>query len=262
MTYNNTKKHIFVIFVIIILVAAILAVVFVLYNKNETDSTPVQSESVPYIADDTVFAGDSNLLFVCNGDSIGDSVFAMIMEFRIYSETIDVTLLDMNTVNNDKTYAESYRYGGIDSLINSVQTVRNCSINRYMIIDKTGIGKITDKLGSVTLNVAESFTYNATDKSYEVSAVNTDLGSDALYTYLTILGNYPDNEKLKDAICTILMNYISKINAENSEMIFGELCNSVTTNITIADYYTSKDDFNYLLSHNPECNISDDVAEE
>ncbi len=263
MNFSNikkiNKKYLFAVMAIFILVVAIIIVFTITHNNNQNNVNTDNNESVHYKDDDDTFAGDSNILFVCNGNEIGDSIFSVIIEFRIYSETINLTLLDMNTVSNNQTYSDSYRYGGIDSLINSIRTVRNCEIDRYMIIDKSGIGKITDKLGSINLYVNESFTYAASDKSYEINAGNNDLESDALYTYLSILSRNSDTEKLKDTICEIIKLYISKINTDNSEMIFGEICNSVVTNITIADYYTSKNDFHYLLSHNPEYIISDDI---
>lgn len=258
---SNSKKYILAMSVIIFLVIAIAIVISVMYINNTKKDKPVQEETSVNIYNDSTFAGDSNILFVCNGDDIGDSVFAMIIEFRIYSENINLVLLDMNCVYNKQTYSDCYRYGGIDSLINSVQTVRNCQIDRYIIIDKAGIGKVTELLGSVNLYVSDGFTYDTTDKSYEISAGYNDLESDALYTYLNILNEKSETSELKTAICEIMKNYIAKINPDNSETLFGEICNCVTTNITITDYYTSKSDFNYLLTHNPECNISDDIEE-
>lgn len=264
MNFSDIKKikskYLFSVLIVLILIVAIIVVFAVTYNNNNSNNVNTDNnESVGYEDNDNTFAGDSSILFVCNGDEIGDAVFSMLIEFRIYSETVNLTLLNMNTVSNTQTYSDSYRYGGIDSLINSIKTVRNCEIDKYMIIDKSGIGKITDKLGSVNLYVNESFTYAASDKSYEISAGNNDLESDALYTYLSILSNNSDTDKLKNTICEIIELYISKINTDNSEMIFGEICNSVVTNMTISDYYTSKNDFHYLLAHNPKYNLTDDI---
>lgn len=257
--HNNSKKYVFILLLIFIIVSAIIAVIAINYKDTDSLQNNNQAESVPDNKNDNTFAGDSNILFVCNGTEPGDTVFALLIEFRIYSETINLTFLDMDSDYKGQSYSDSYKYGGVDSLISSIENVRNCSVNRYMIIDKSGFGKITDKLGSINLYVTESFTYEASDKSYEINAGSNDLESDALYTYLTILSDKSDNKKLNESICDIIKTYISKINQENSEMIFGEICNSVITNITISDYFTSRNDFEYLLSHNPECVISDDI---
>ncbi len=258
--FRNKKNIILlsVIFVLLILICIVIAVFNKAENKNTLNN---ENTTAANVIDDNVFAGDCNILFICNSEGVGNAAFAMLLEFQIYSESISISMIDMTTSDGNQTFADSYSYGGINSLINSIENVRKCSVNRYMIIDKSGLGRLTEILGKVNLYVTEGFTYTASDKSYEVAAGNNDMESDMLYTYLDILSKKNDTSILADTLCDILNFYISGIGAENSEKLFGDICNCVVTDITITDYFSSKNDFEYLLSHNPECYLehNDDI---
>ena len=257
--FFRNKKNIFLFSVIIVLLI-LICIVIAVFNKSENkDSfTNNSNTTTANIAEDNVFAGDCNILFVCNSEGVGNASFAMLLEFQIYSEAVSISMIDMTTTDGKQTFADSYSYGGINSLINSIESVRKCSVTRYMIIDKSGVGKLTEILGKVNLYVTEGFTYTASDKSYEVTAGNNDMDSDMLYTYLDILSKKSDKTILADTLCDIINFYIKGISAENTEKLFGDICNCVVTDITITDYFSSKNDFEYLLSHNPECYLEND----
>ncbi len=257
--FFRNKKNIILLSVIIVLLILICTVIAFCYkteNKNTLNDN-VNTTTANAI-NDNVFAGDCNILFVCNAEGVGDVAFAMLLEFQIYSESISISMIDMTTSDGIQTFAESYSYGGINSLINSIENIRKCSVSRYMIIDRSGVGRLTEILGKVNLYVTEGFTYTASDKSYEVAAGNNDMDSDMLYTYLAILSKKSDSLILAETLCDIINFYISGISAENSEKLFGDICNCVVTDITITDYFSSKNDFEYLLSHNPECYLEND----
>lgn len=257
--FFRNKKNIVLLSVIIVLLL-LICIVVAFFNKTEYQNTLNDNvnTTTANIGDDNVFAGDCNILFVCNADGVGNAAFAMLLEFQIYSESISISMIDMTTSDGNQTFADSYSYGGVNSLINSIENVRNCSVNRYMIIDKSGVGQLTEILGKVNLYVTEGFTYTASDKSYAVAAGSNDMESDMLYTYLDILSKKNDTSILADTLCDIINFYIAGISADNSEKLFGDICNCVVTDITITDYFSSKNDFEYLLSHNPECYLEHD----
>lgn len=252
--------------IIAVLIIGIIAVSIVFYGPEKaekTDTTGNTSESENMTAgDNSVLAGDISLLFVCNSDSIGEPVFAVIIDFHIYSEVINITPLDMSASYAEKTYAESYSYGGINSLISAVEAVRKSNIDRYMIIDKSGMSELTDLLGKVKLYVSEDYTYQASDKSYEVKAGTNELEAEMLYSYLKLICSKQNgNELLSETVCTIINSYLAAIDADEAQALFGDICNCVNTDITISDYYTCKSDIEYLLTHNPKCFSYDKVEQ-
>ena len=260
---NMFYKYRFVIIsaVIAALVTAIFIVLAVFYfpDSSTVNDDVVKTDSTTQNTDD-VFSGDNSILFVCNDETVGLPLFALIFDFHIYSETISVTPIDLNVSDGDKTYAEYYCYSGVDALIGAVERVRNTDIDRYMVIDKRGIGEFTEALGSVSLYVNEDYTYLASDKSYEVQAGSNELESEMLFTYLKIMCNKSNaQEKLSEAVVLIVNSYLDKMNEDDALDIFGSICNSVTTDITIADFYSWESDIRYLLSHNAKCVSFDKV---
>lgn len=255
-------KYLLVTALIAVLLAGIFIVLKVFYFPSADLSGNISAiDNQTSEQNETAFAGDNSILFVCNDEAVGVPLFALIFDFHIYSETITVTPLDLSVSDGNRTYSEYYCYSGVDALINAVENVRNTDIDRYMIIDKKGIGDFTEALGNVTLFVAEDYTYLASDKSYEVKAGSNELESEMLFTYLKIIcQNNISSTNLSDTVVMIVNSYLDKMNENDALELFGSICNSVTTNITISDFYSWENDIRYLLSHNPEC-ISYDKVE-
>lgn len=261
---NMFYKYRFIIIsaVIAALVAAILVVLGVFYfpDSGTENEEEMHDESTAQNDNEDVFSGDNSILFVCNDETVGMPLFALIFDFHIYSETISVTPVDLNVSDGEKTYSEYYCYSGVDALIGAVERVRNTDIDRYMVIDKRGIGEFTEALGSVSLYVNEDYTYLASDKSYEVKAGSNELESEMLFTYLKIMCNKSNaEEKLSEAVVLIVNSYLDKMSEDDALELFGSICNSVTTDITIADFYSWEGDIRYLLSHNAKCVSYDKV---
>ena len=228
--------------------------------NNNISTVDKQTTQQQEELENTAFAGDNSILFICNDETVGEPLFAVIFDFHIYSEKITVTRLDLSVSDGIKTYAEYYCYSGVDALIDAIESVRNKNIDRYMIIDKKGIGDFTEALGNVTLFVSEDYTYLASDKSYEVKAGSNELESEMLFTYLKIMcKNKSTSEKFTDTIVMIVNSYLEKMNENDALELFGSVCNSVTTNITISDFYSWENDIKYLLSHNTTCVSYDKV---
>ena len=264
-TMFSKYKFVFISAVIAILLISIFVVLNLFYFPsakidNNISDINKQTTEQNVQQDNTAFAGDNSILFVCNDETVGVPLFALIFDFHIYSEKITVTPLDLSVSDGTRTYAEYYCYSGVDALINAVESVRNKEIDRYMIIDKKGIGDFTEALGNVTLFVAEDYTYLASDKSYEVKAGSNELESEMLFTYLKIIcSNKTTMDKFTDTIVMIVNSYLEKMNENDALDLFGSICNSVTTNITISDFYSWENDIEYLLSHNATCVSYDKV---
>lgn len=247
--------------IILILIASIIFVYFYFYSdKSENNDIKPSASTTEYQStsdkNDGTLSGDSCILVVCNSEKIGEAIFMTLLDFHIFAERIIITPLDLNVTDGTKSYAENYAYGGINDLIVAVEKIRNCKIDRYVIIDKDGISKLTDILGSVNLYVSEDYTYESSDKSYTVSAGYNDLEAAMLYTFLKI--NSEKDNKIAELLCSIVNTYLPEIDPNESQELFGELCNCVNTDITIGDYYTCSSDINYLLTHNTKCFIFDE----
>ena len=256
MKFLNKYKYIIMSAVILSLVAGIIFICLYFYSdtdKTENIKTQVVNSERTEVADN-VLAGDSTILVVCNSETIGKAMFMAIFDFHILSEQIIITPLDMNVSDGVRSFAQSYSYGGINELLPVVESVRNCKIDRYVIIDKNGIGELTNILGKINLYVEEEYTYLSTDKNYSVDIGYNNLESSMLYGYLksTCEQSY-GYEKIAGLLCTIVNYYISGIEADQAQDLFERLCNCIKTDITIADYFTCSADIEYLLNHNAEC---------
>lgn len=255
-------KYITMTAIIAALIVGIITVLLCLYSSSSKDDSELpdrQSEiqSQADVADGTL-SGDSCILLVCNSEKIGEAMFMTLVDFHIFAENIVITPLDMTVSDGNKTYAENYSYGGINDLIKSVETVRDCQIDRYVIIDKNGMSELTDIMGKVNIYVTEDYTYEASDKSYAVSAGQNELESDMLYGYLKIVSQHKNGvNNIADLLCTIVNSYLSAVNVDEAQNLFGKLCNCVNTDITISDYYTCNTDIEYLLTHNAKCIVFD-----
>lgn len=259
-------KYITMSAIILMLVIGIVFVCIYFYVDTDSDSEaditvmPTENQSVSQKNDGTL-SGDSCILVVCNSDKIGEAVFAALLDFHIFAERIIVTPLDMSVSDGVKTYAENYSYGGINDLVASVEKVRNCNIDRYVTINKDGISALTDTLGPVNLYVAEEYTYASSDKSYTVESGYNDLEAAMLYTFLKINCKSENGvNKIAQLLCTIINSYLKDIKPEEAQELFGELCNCVNTNITVADYYTCSSDIEYLLTHDTLSVVFDEGA--
>lgn len=255
----SKNKYIIMSVVIFLLVAGIVFVCIYFYSDSDSKTNPKtdinNSKKIEQIdTSDNVLAGDSTILVVCNSETIGKAMFMALFDFHILSESIIITPLDMNVSDGTRTFDQSYSYGGINKLVASVESVRNCNIDRYAIIDKNGIGELTNILGKINLYVEEDFSYLASDKSYSVDAGYNNLESAMLYGYLKANCEQSDGyEKIADLLCTIVNYYITDIEADQAQNLFESLCNCVNTDITISDYFTCSSDIEYLLTHNTEC---------
>lgn len=245
--------------VIFLLVAGIVFVCIYFYSDSDSKTdlkTDINnSERIEQITtSDNVLAGDSTILVVCNSETIGKAMFMALFDFHVLSERIIVTPLDMNVSDGTRTFDQSYSYGGINELVSTIERVRDCHIDRYAIIDKNGMGELTNILGKINLYVEEEYTYLSSDKSYSVDTGYNNLESAMLYGYLKSVCEQSDgNERIADLLCIIVNYYLSDIKAEQAQELFEKLCNCINTDITIADYFTCSSDIEYLLTHNTEC---------
>lgn len=243
----------------VILGVLVLCLIGVLLHFGKKEEEPAVASAQPSrtatenVSSDTL-SGDSKILLVCNGDSNREMIFLMLFDFRVYSEAIVITPLSPDTLADGSSYRAKYAYGGIDMLVSSVESVRQCRIDRYAVIDRSGFSALTDCLGKVTMEVTESYTYESSDKNYRVDTGENELESAMLYTYLKINAEKSDGPaRVAGLLCTIINDYLSTVKKEDAQELFGELTNCVNTDITIADYYSCRTDIDYLLDHQTKC---------
>ncbi|MBO5935521.1 MAG: LCP family protein [Clostridia bacterium] len=258
MKFLSKYKYIIMSAIILILISGIIFVSIYFFSDSDntenlkTQVQVVNSENVEL--SDNILAGDSTILVVCNSETIGKAMFMVLFDFHILSEQIIITPLDMNVSDGERTFDQCYSYGGINKLLSSVESVRNCKIDRYVIIDKNGIGELTNILGKINLYIDEEYTYFASDKNYSVDKGYNSLESAMLYGYLkSICDNSDGYKEIGETLCTIVNFYISDIEADNAQELFEKLCNCINTDITISDYFTCSSDIEHLLTHNTEC---------
>lgn len=266
MIFNKLfKKYKFVTMtvIIVILLAALIGVIVHFYvpeNNSSIDTGNITGQTEETENTDGTLSGDSTFLVVC-ADNSNNIVFTFLADFKIYSQSIVITPLTADTASADnRTYGEAYAYGGINLLRTCVEEVRSIDIDRYAVIGKTGFSRLTDIMGEVTLYAQEDFSYETSDKTYGVSKGNIDMGSDMLFTYLSLIADKADGEtQVAGLVCTIINEYLKNIDIEDSENLFGEITNCFTTDVTISDYYTAKSDIEYIMSHGVNCILSSDV---
>ncbi len=258
--------------VIIFLIIGIIAVAVKFYGKNQSDENAANTyseETEGYNNTQTAaengntgeLSGDSSILFICTEKRGGDIIFISLADFKILSETIVITPFDPGAPADEKTYGEHYAYGGADELVEIVEKVRNINIDRYVIIDKDGFCAMADIMGKVSFNVEEDFTCEASDKTYTVSAGENELDSSMLYSYIKFNAQKQNSvTELADIFCEIVNAYMKNVETEDSQKYFEDLSNCIDSNITISDYYSAKEDINYLLSHNAKCVSFEDIA--
>ncbi len=249
--------------ILAVLLASLVGVIlhfFVLPGESTSEIETTSHRTAETHVDEGVLSGDSTFLVVCTDDA-GGVAFMLLADFKIYSQSIVITPLSENTAtDNGKSYGECYSYGGINLLESCVESVRSINIDRYAVINKSGISKLTDLMGEVSLYAQEDFSYESSDKTYEVSMGNNEMGADMLYTYLLLISNKAEGEqKVAELVCKIINFYISDIDAQDASELFGDVTNCFTTNVTISDYYTANADIEYLLNNGVSCVISNDV---
>lgn len=259
-----SEKHrpLAVIAISLIFILVIIVGMFIVFdNNNSQTNSDINSQSTESIDSAATLSGDSCFLVVCNSEKIGDAIFMALVDFKIFASDIVLTVLDQSTVSDSKSYAESYAYGGINDLVSAVENVRKCDIDRYVIIDKDGLNKITDIMGKITLNISESYTYESSDNSYSVDAGYNDLEGAMFYSYLKINAEKSNGvQRVADLLSTAINQYLADIDKSDAQDLFERLSNCFKSNITIADYYSSKPDIEHLLSHNAECVIFSEGA--
>lgn len=250
--------------ILVFLVACLIFVVAHFYGNDDNsingNENVSESQSILYDDKDSKLSGDSCFLVVCNDDS-DKIIFMFLADFRIYSSSIVLTPLAPDTVGIDgRTYDEIYSYGGINMLKNSIESVRNLAIDRYAFIDRKGMSKLTDLMGDVVLNVDEEFTYQSSDKSYEVKKGENKMGSDMLYTYLHLYSIRNSDTETVILLSEIVNMYLADVKTEDIEDLFLSLTNCFNTDLSISDYYSAKSDIEYLIDHNVKCIIANDVG--
>lgn len=263
--YKFLKKHRYTVMGIILAILVILLIFTVrhfYFNEDNTVNADIlpsdshASASISFEGKD-VLSGDSTFLVVCTGDSDREIMFISLLDFKIYSENIIVTPLSERTVYNGKTYSEIYSYGGIDALVEAVENVRHGAVDRYAVLSRKGFISLVDNLGKVTEYVEEDYTYQSSDKSYEVEMGDNELEGAMLYTYIKINAEKSDGlDRMASIFCDMINTYLKTLKDEDTLELFGDVCNCLNTNVTVADYYSAEKDIAYILSHNTVC-ISD-----
>lgn len=248
--------------VLAVLVACLIFVVIHFYGNDSeyTDESSKESQSISLNDDDSTLSGDSCFLVVCNDDD-NKIMFMFLADFRIYSSSIVLIPLSADTVTSSgNTYGDIYSYGGINMLKDSVENVRSLSIDRYAFIDRKGMSKLTDLMGDVILNVEEEFTYQSSDKSYEVKIGENKMGADMLFTYLQLYSIRYNEIETVSVLSDIVNMYLENVQSDDIEDLFSSLTNCFNTDLSISDYYSAKSDIEYLINHNVKCIIANDVG--
>lgn len=243
----------------VILAVLVVCLIGVLLHFGKKEEEPAVASAQPSgtstenLSSDAL-CGDSKILLVCNGESNRELLFLMLFDFRVYAESIVITPLSPDTLADGSSYREKYAYGGIDLLVSAVESVRQCQIDRYAVIDRSGFSALTDCLGGVTVNVTESYTYESSDKSYNVETGENELEAAMLYTYLKLNAGKSDGpERVAELLSAIVNDYLAAVRKDDAQELFGTLTNCVSTDITIADYYSCRTDIDYLLDHQTKC---------
>lgn len=257
----NNKRNLMLFFSVVILILILIIILFVNINqKKDSGISDNNGASVSNaITDDSVLSGDSTFLVVVTGES-NDLTLSFLADFKVYSRKLVLTPLKNDTMSEDgRTYGECYAYGGINLLENSVEKIRNIEIDRYAVVSRSGISKITDIMGNVSIYVDEEFTYATSDKTYTVSAGDNEMGSDMLHTYISIISEKNNGEySAVEVIASIINTYLqSELTA--SENLFGDITDCFNTNLTISDYYTAKNDIEHLLNGDFTCVLSESI---
>ena len=197
------KRYLIMSCLLAFLVIVLGVVIISMYtDNNSSEDNPAQDNAENLTAAQTgLLSGDSNFLVVCNGEKPSEIVFVTLVEFRIYSESIVVTPLLIDTDVSGSTYGEYYAYGGISMLKNAVESTRQCKIDRYVVMDEDGFCDIIDMMGKVPVTVNEEFTYVSSDKSYLVSTGYNE--------FEVIL--YYDNGMAVTSNTTVFVDYIFDI---------------------------------------------------
>lgn len=245
----------------VLILCVVLISVFISANKNNDKNNSQQTdESSVAMSDSQLLSGDSCFLVVCNDDNAGDIVFMFLADFRVYSSKLILTPLSADTLAADgRSYADVYSYGGINLLRDKIEEVRNVDIDKYAILDRNGMSALTDLMGEVSLDVNESFTYQSSDKSYEVEIGKTDMGSDMLFTYLKLYSQKYGPDKFVSLVRDMINTYLESIDVDDIEDTFAGLTNCFNTDVTISDYFSALNDIIYLVEHDMECVLTNDV---
>ncbi len=249
------KRYIIMTCLLAVLVFILAFVIIAFYtgeNSSEKASSQDNSEALS-VSQQGLLSGDSNFLVVCNGKNPGEIVFMTLVEFRIYSESIIVTPLSVDTDVSGSTYGDYYSYGGISMLRNAVENTRQCRIDRYVVMDENGFCDIIDMMGKVTVNVQEKFTYISSDKSYVVSEGENEFESPMLFSYIKVLADNDNTEMLADLFCTVINEYLPDIKSDDAQQYFEDLCNCVNTDVSIRDYYSCSTDIEYIINSDTVC---------
>ena len=248
--------------VILVLLVIILIFTIVHINRN-TDATPGQTtvataSTTKKERTSGELSGDSTFLVVCKDTASDSIVFMSLLDFHIYSDNIILTMLSPDTVYNGRTYKECLVYGGTGMLVEAVESVRHCTIDRYAVMNDDGFRGIIDLMGQVPMVVTENYSYHSSDKSYAVNAGENDMEAAMLYTYIKLNSEKPDGmRRVAELLCTVINHYMETADAEDAQTLFGKLCNCVSTDVTVFDYFSCSADIEYLITHRAKCSVFD-----
>lgn len=263
---NNILKNKKILFaalaLFIVITVAVVIIAVSVHNSDEANKTDEDATQANEQTNGDILSGDSTFLVVIENEA-NEIVLSLLADFKIYSKTLMITPLSEDTVSPDgRTYGESYLYGGINMLKNSVESVRNINIDRYAVINKSGFNRLTELMGEVSLYVEEDFSYTTSDKTYAVTKGDNDMGSDMLFTYISILAGKDNGEQIASKLISDIINaYLVSIDLSDAEDLFGDVTDCFSTDVTISDYYTAENDIEYLITNGMKCIIANDVDE-
>ena len=278
-TKRNTeiakKKKFFLIFLIALLVFGTASTLVLLrtvdfnlanlFTGREEETTAAQT-TAPVTA---VPAGSANFLVFCVSDDAKDKGhmrFIAVINADLSNMRIRVCAVKpMTPANVDGrilTLEEHFIEGGADRLRKAVENFSGIAIDRFAYTNDTGFKnavKSIDKSGSLTLHIGQTINYKDSLFNLFIPAGDKAVNSDTLLKYFRYNGTQgdPGVDEQAQTLRSMLDQYITKANAENSEKLFEQLFNAMSlTDIKASDFQNAKTAIDLLAASKASLTIS------
>lgn len=248
----NRRKKRFFLFAAVILVLALTSFILIY-----TQTSLFQGEKDVEIENKTNMQSKVNMM-LANVTSEGDLVTLGWVTMNTKNGEFTICTIPVDDTYNGQSYNEIY--GGedadeitADALRNAVASNYKVELDRYMIINEEGLGKICKNLGSYNAHLETEIDYSGDDYSLHLLSGDLSLIGSQMFNYLRYVGednNADSRLKQANILADYLTQAMTKSNTQNGQAYFEGLSNYIDTDIS-ADDFARYVNFLCVVAENP-----------
>lgn len=244
------------ILIVALVCVILLSVIVVIFTGAKSDfsakkffapdqTMPVSSESDSVDLPDV--EGKTNYLMITTGDDEETVYTVTLFQADMDSISYKICNLQPSTLLDGNTVASIYKGGGVNNLVQALESDLAVDIDFYMIMKVNDFNSFFDMMGTVHYPLAEDIKYKDS-KSADTYSVKLSAGEQTLdgKKFLSLLRYYVnvknDCNTANDLVLNGLTQLINSDNAGKKDELFKEFIVSSKTNMTVKDFSERNDD--------------------